>query len=511
MTRRAYGDVVAFEISQREAYADLRTVPVFRASGIFFARADDGVDTELTFLNYWSIKNDNDDVSLLLTVRDTDGHALTRDYVRIDGFVHTYRASELVDAPFEGSIELELHSSRDLKYAMPAIVVAYRTTDGVSFVHSNQRVFNDLSDLQRNIGFNSGQTGFDVRIDAATCSYVTFVNGPTAVEDATLRVALVNATGATLEHVVDVGRLPAYGSRRIDLDVVPGAAEHLDGQPGFARVDATTAGVFNRLAVGTRARDDSRATVTHSFYDCSTQADYLLASELPDEDYHAFLPLALVPGVDLEVVLYPIYCPSSFSIRLLSFDGAEDRELVLDGFDTRACRPARLAVSERLRAAYADADDLLHCLVFESDEGKLPARMTIGLNYAVDGFGSNVNDSVSLHSGYGVRDRLFAWGPVFLAEGARNVISVTHLEKHKAASGSAELHLRLYDETGIVLEQRHTMENRSALNLDVEALVQDLATSGTVLWYTIESTNPSFTVRQVHVSASGFVGADHSF
>jgi len=511
MTQRTYGDVVAFEVSRREAYSDLSYVPVFRASAIFYARVEDGFDTELTFLNYWSIKNGNDDVSLLLSVRDAEGSTVRRLFAPVRGFVDGVRVSELVETPFEGSIEAELHSSRDLKYAMPAIVVGYHTRDGVSFVHSNQRVFNDLADQARNIGFNPGQTGFDVRVDGEAVSYLTFVNGPLPVERAELVVDVVNASGAGMATTLDLGSLPAYATRLVSFDAIRGAAEHLDGQPGFARVDAGTTGVFNRLAVGTTARDRDRTTVTHSFYDCSNLNDYVEAAELPPDDYHAFLPLALVPGVDLEVVLYPIYSPVTFRLQLLTFDGDRTVETPLGDFDTRDRRPMRLPIARAARAAHPKADDLLHCVVLETDDGRVPARVTVGLNYEVDGFGSNVNDSVALHTGYGVRDRLFAWGPVFLGDGARNVISIAHLEKRKVADGVSSLTLRLYDRGGVVAERELAMANRSALNLEVEELVAGIEVEGRVLWYTLESSNPSFTVRQVHVSARGFVGADHSF
>src|SRR4051794_14982531 len=117
-----YADVVRFEAASRGAYSDLEYNPVFRSSALFYAVRTETLDTVLSFMNYWKIKNDNPDVSALVTVRDSEGVRRARHHFLVTDVSYRLALSELlpVDHDFLGSIEIEILSTRDLKYPMPA-------------------------------------------------------------------------------------------------------------------------------------------------------------------------------------------------------------------------------------------------------------------------------------------------------------------------------------------------------------------------------------------------------
>ena len=54
-----YKRALEFELSYRGTYKNLNYQPVFLASAIFFVISDQQINTKISFLNYWKIKNNN--------------------------------------------------------------------------------------------------------------------------------------------------------------------------------------------------------------------------------------------------------------------------------------------------------------------------------------------------------------------------------------------------------------------------------------------------------------------
>ena len=150
--------------AQRGSYADLSYLPAFRASGLFFAIVDERTTTRVSFVNYWREKNHNSSVGALVTLRDAAGLTLARHFFPVDGYVYQIDVRDLLEpaGSFVGSLEVELFSSEDLKFQFPALTVFYETPDGISFVHTNQRTYNNAEDRERSGVFNPWQSGFDL-------------------------------------------------------------------------------------------------------------------------------------------------------------------------------------------------------------------------------------------------------------------------------------------------------------------------------------------------------------
>src|SRR5688500_9895198 len=112
-----YKDAVKFEAARRGAYEDLAYTPVFRASALFFALANDRIDTVIGCMNYWREKNNNTSLSALLTLRDQGGKTVARRFTHLADMTYQYSVRELLPAGagnFVGSLEVELHSLFDL-------------------------------------------------------------------------------------------------------------------------------------------------------------------------------------------------------------------------------------------------------------------------------------------------------------------------------------------------------------------------------------------------------------
>ena len=56
--------IINFEISKRGDFNNLNYNPTFKASAIFFFICNKYIDTKISFLNYWNIKNHKDIMEL---------------------------------------------------------------------------------------------------------------------------------------------------------------------------------------------------------------------------------------------------------------------------------------------------------------------------------------------------------------------------------------------------------------------------------------------------------------
>lgn len=514
----SYTKSINFEKAQRGNYKDLTYNPCFRASALFFVHSDEKMDTRIAFMNYWREKNGNEAVSAMLTLRDAEGQKVFRDYLQLNDYTYQFSVRELTDSViFTGSLEVELFSFQDLKYSFPALEVFYVTPEGISCVHSNQRVFNSLEEINQCSTLNDCQTGFDILCDEYYSGYITIVNGPKDIANSTIRIQFFNALGETIRRSVILGDLPAYGARLIVLNDIPGVLNFMNGRPGFCKFDVDIYGVFARLACGSFALNGSRFAVTHSYYDCTTHYDYFDHKTIPDTEYHCFLPINLVPGLQTEAVFYPIYSPASlqFSIEIFSSQGELSQRIEnIATLDTMGGTMARLNIRSILSSYCIEMSDGLVCLDIRSDTGKIPARLTFGLNYFHDVLGTNINASVFMNESYGIRKRLYLWGSAYSSLSGKNYILISHFSKVKGIFETASLKVTLFNRQGSIITKTMDTRNATAINICVEDWLFEAGytlLSGEILWYTLESDCPNFTAVQLHEDASGFIGGDHSF
>ena len=192
-----FKNVIDFEHSRRGNFQNLSYNPTFKSSAIFFIILDKHINTKISFFNYWKIKNNNRDVSCQITVRTKEGQKILRKFFKVK--FNTYQISikdllkrDLKVSKFIGSIEIELYSSFDLKYSFPAIDAIYETRQGISLVHSNQRIFDNLQDNLNNQSINQIQTGFDIYYDNKNESFVSVINGPIALKHKKMKIDFFN-------------------------------------------------------------------------------------------------------------------------------------------------------------------------------------------------------------------------------------------------------------------------------------------------------------------------------
>jgi len=504
--------------SQRGSYKDLSYMPVFRASGIFYVAVDEGIDTCVSFMNYWREKNHIDRVGALITLRDSEGEKVLREYFPLENFVYRLSARELLDSaePFSGSLEVEIFSAEDLKFQFPALMVFYETDKGISFVHTNQRIYNNAEDRQRAECFNEWQTGFDLHSSKGLEPFVFCVNGPEAAEETKVELKIYNCNGEIMDNTIHLGSLPPYGSRSLNLLSYPKISDFLDSKPGFCKLNIGLKNIHLRLACGNSFADKSWLSVTHSYFDTNNHNDYY---EVEDSSHSpCFVPFNLVEGMDVDLVFYPIFSPSVLSFSLECFDSKGKQRSWIDletKFNSTGTGIYKIDIREILKSHNIAEDEGLYCMHINPQENKIPARITYGLNYRRGAkLGCNISNSALMKKSFGMGARTYRWGPISIQEGGVNHILVSLIKTEQNIEESSDFKLTLYDSKNIVLSKQFTLANSTGINICADKLLKDAEyqpDSERFLWFVLESPNPCYECNVIHVSKDGFVGGDHAF
>jgi hypothetical protein len=504
--------------TDRGAYEDLSYMPVFRGSGIFYAVVNETVTTRVAFMHYWREKNNISELGLLITLRGSDGSKVARRYLKISAMAYDFDVRDFLapQSRFTGSIELEVFSTEDLKFQFPGFTVFYQTARGTSYVHTNQRVYNSAEDRARGESLNPWQGGFD--IDTAHHDpFLFLVNGPVAINDGEAEIIIVSAAGRELRRTLPLGSMPAYGTQDLRLRQIDGIAEFLGDQPGMCKINLPFDDIHLRLAVGNALPDQSWFSVTHSYFDAVDHNEYYDSSTLPADIYPAFVPFALMDGIDVDLVLYPILSRCNLQLALQCFDSnGRSRALIdLGGYRSPEDGIRRLDIRGLLAQHRVSPDSGLYVLQISAHDGKIPTRITYGLNYHIgEKLGSNISASAYMAKSWGARGRSWRWGPIAARQGARNKVSVVGFRKEKNFEGPVEFSVTLHNHGGMVAQRNLYMPANGASVIDAEDMLAAAGYSpadGEILWYVVESKSASLDAAQICLSADGFIGGDHCF
>lgn len=504
--------------------------PVHRSSAVFPVIEDSVCHTRIMIFGYWMIKRDLAEIGMLLTLRAGDGRVLHRRNLALrHPAVINLEIGEMlrtagIQAPdgFVGSLEVEVFSTRDLVFTYPAIVLCYHGEGFSSAVHTTGRIFNDLEDLEENSEEQVREAGFDIYAKDGHRPFIAFVNGPFSDDRPVLEFEVINHRGASFRFEAGVDRLAPYQTCFIDLAEHAPLEQWLEGRVGTVLLKHSFKGFFPRLTCGNRDKDGGVADLTHTYYDCSSNAspsDYW-PSKPGLHDASILVPLF---GGDsyTDLVFYPVYSPSEFWLSLVFYD-AEGTSLAelpkYKKFKTDLPVFDRCSFAEAASAAGCAADPSLASvqLILEAAPGKqLPTRVKMGLNVGTRGRSAALPCNICFAPKVGDPDagktRSFHWSPVLNI--GRSVVTVTNSCSQKDYRDTAEVRMRFYREADdAVLERAVRIAAHGILNVDT-ARDAELAAflGGAGGWAVFDSTNPHVYGWYFDFHPSGTVAGDHCF
>ena len=504
--------------------------PVYRGSAIFPFILNEAIDCRILFMGYWIIKKNISEVGLLCTLRNKNGNILIRKTQQITS-PRAYEISikDLInvnninfDSDF-GSIELEIFSSRDLVFPFPAFVINFYNEKSSTVVHSVGRIYNDFEDLQENSSINVKEGGFDIINDNNIKPFFAFVNGPAKNSSPEISIELISENGDNIKKPIIIGGIKEYEAKfiflkdHIELDNV------LDSRTSTIKISHNFSGFFPRFLSGNLNQINSSPSITHTFYDNSTNdsEDSYWNNDNKDELYDStvFIPLFLNEDYYTSLKLYPIYSPSDHKISLQIFDingsliGNSENFKSIKKTDADFMQIDMALVISDLNLDPKIAKGAL--LIKEWDQGKtIPTRLKYGLNVGMRDkefdqpsnicFASHVSNSKMLNKKNTVK-----WLPLINTNQSVGIIENSSFIKNYSMKAKVDISFynRFNDES---LVRSYEIPPNGQIRLFIDEELNDFS-KGSPIWLYIRSNNPFVKGWYFDLNNSGIIGGDHSF
>lgn len=503
--------------------------PTFRSSAIFPVIENAHVHSRVLFMGYWLLKRHIREIGMLVTLRSAAGEMLDRSYLRIDS-PRAFNVDVPVilsrlnrpEANFTGSLELEIFSTVDLVFPYPAFVLNYYGDDFSTTVHSVGRIYNDVEDMMANQEYEVREAGFDIHATNSRRPFVAFTNGPMINPAVEFEYEAVNSDNEKLSGTIAHGPAKPFETCFLDFaESIPGLSAFLAGERGTINIGHNLKGLFPRFVVGNKDINANSVSITHSYYDSSPVGDskaYWKRSDSRFIDSAIAIPVFAENGYSTQLVIYPIFSASEFSISLTYYraDGSvlgaypeaakvdEKRQqyqtLDLGALSRGVCPRGERPSTVRIECNWKNKD-------------RIPTRVKFGLNVGKsDNLPSNIcfapqlaNPNILLKKG------TFKWSPM-LNMGVSEVV-LTNSCPLIDYRDPAVVQLKFYREADdACLERTVTLppfgSHRVSTAEDAE-LSRFL--DGRTGWMTATSENPNIYGWYFDFAPSGATAADHIF
>lgn len=340
-------------ISQADNYAG-NFGEVYRSSAIFWVKNSHKLQTTIAISNYWKFKNKTE-VSIVVNVRDLSGKLLSRHRPLFEtSEVYNFRPP----AYFEGSVEVEAFSNKNIRIPYAAVMAVYETDASVSMVHSYARAYaqHEIED-GRTICIGE-ESCWTLRDSASAYSFCVVHNGSQTQAPQRARLSIRNAQGQERSTEVLIDALAPFQTLVIEARTYfPDIVQWLDGGIGNGRFSFQLNGGFTRMLCAVSTLDESQLQVTHSNFDYSKHQ----TDKLDNGAAQAFMLTPAAPsGYLQEIVIYPDACPGNYRYRHLGHWRALEQSV-----------PLRISVDPDTGAD----------LQFASEDGALPTRIVTGFRF----------------------------------------------------------------------------------------------------------------------------------
>jgi len=253
-------------ISQADNYA-MNFGEVLRSSAIFWVKNTNQLSTVISFSNYWKFKNSND-VNVVINLRKINGDLVCRQIISFDEkTVCNYSPPN----NFEGSVEVEVFSIKNMRIPYAAVMAVYESSKSVSMVHSYARAYSQHEIEDKRTLSNGEESCWTLRDSIDITSFAVLHNGPIKQKSQIARLAIRNSNGEELAIEVKFEAMKPFETKIIEpKKYFENIIEWLNGLPGNARMSFKLNGGFTRLLCGVKKVDDSELQVTHSNFDYSS-------------------------------------------------------------------------------------------------------------------------------------------------------------------------------------------------------------------------------------------------
>lgn len=311
-------------ISQKDNFAGAFGL-VYRSSAIFYYKQTADFKTTISFMDYWRVKRGLD-VMVVASIRELGGKLVKREQLNFQhGMVINY--CELAGSGFEGSVELEIFSSKNMVIPYSAIMAIYEAPNSISMVHSYGRTYSP-HEIEEGRTISVGEEGcWTVRDTASVRSIGVMHNGATAQPEQQAKMVVSNHRQETQTISFTIPAMGPYETYRVRPQAIfPGIVAFLAGHAGNVSLSFDLKGSFSRMMVGNETVDGREFQVTHSNF------NYRKHETDTAGDGAAYMYIPPVGFRDYKVIVYPdssqgTYLLENGSPTVTQFNSGERVEL----------------------------------------------------------------------------------------------------------------------------------------------------------------------------------------
>lgn len=486
-----------------------------QASAIFPVIEADGIHTRILFLNYWKIKRDIHTINVAIALRDDTGkHIATLRYViekpKAYAFEVRHLLSRFLQQQFYGSLEVTFSAEENLVFPFPAVVVDYYNATFHSFVHTAQRIYNDLHDQQKNHRDIAIEGGFSLY----TNPFITFINGSIATKEKQCLLTLFNAHNEAKAIPYTLAAMQPYALVKIDLNSIIDGKKFLCDMPGTCNIAIPDPNIFPRLIAGNAI--ENGISITHTYYDCS-EKDGCYWSYDPQKYSPATLMLPICPYETgfTHIYLYPLLPDTKLMLSVSLFD--ERGSLIEDSAHTiewsKTQNFKRIDTKELFASTIPSNSSLLFTAI-PADNTHLPDRIKIGLDWGMSNKGLPCNICTNFllaNPSFDEKPSIFRWLPIITDSNTEYCFTIHNASPKKAYSQTANCKLTFYREKDCEsLCETISIQPYGSLFFYPDAKLKNFL-KNTTGWCTIQSDNPYITAFYFTRNSNGIIGGDHSF
>lgn len=502
--------------------------PVLRSSAIFPFFLGKQLDTKITFLGYWFLKRKIKEVSVSITIRNKKGLELYYFNTLVNKTKsYEYSVKELlknvnIKKVSEGSIEIEINSTKDLVFPFPAITISIVNSNSITFVHTCGRIFNNFHDKAQNTKNHVPESGFDLIPNKNVKPFFSFVNGPNKLINSNLKLILINQLGEKIYEKIKINEIQPYETKIINI-LNKKKRKFLNNKKGSIKIFHDFKDFFPRFMCGAIDNNKKFSTLTHSYYDLSSSKDKKIDLwKNPNHniffDSATSVPLFFLENKYTEFVIYPNYIKKKLSIKfeIFDFSGKNKNINYMYNLKKKPDRPIYLNLTNIFNKLSNDKlKENYFARVSTIGEGETPTRLKFGLNIGENKKKYNFTSNICFNTNIPVSNIVnkkasFKWSSIFPTDGFEFFISnISYLKK---GFKDANLKLTFWDQDfksyskKIIIKDNGFFRFQYKKNTKLKKFLKNKTG-----WVTIQADNPFINGYYINFGNNGVVGADHLY
>ena len=458
--------------------------------------------SNISFLNHFLIKRNNKNISLKITALNDQGYAYNSLTIPIDETkVYSFDLEGLFDD--ESSIKeflIEFYSDKNLYIPFPAVMINHIGVDFTNYVHSFNRVLNDVFEDDKVNKFSVSESSIDVTVDEDYDTFFNFASGPFNVND-NLSISVTDDIDEIVKDLpIKINRL---SNKIFYLSNI--FSEKLQDKQILKVLQPKQSLFYGRLLAGKINKKTLAFSANHSYYDSSSTKEYF-NNKVSMRAYPYF------KNCLNKVTMYPIMSPSIMSVQIEIYDGKSVFISSSQTIESPSNNLIEFDIDE-LVAKSNLKNVTMFKIIATASNGNIPTRVNHQLIYGSINSKSKLNSSINVSL---FNEEIFTpahktgitWGQVLIDDDYESRLGICFYDTNGV---SDELSIDFYGESGLLKSIKKQLPTTESLIFDNE-FFSNFNIKREFLWFVVKSNRADIQAQTFHYHRlSHNSSGEHSF